>query len=404
MLLKISWKNIWRSKLRSFVVIGSIIVGVWAMIFGNGFMNGFVVSYMANAINHDISHIQIHQPDFKKDQEVKYYIPNGHQKAEEISTWTGVKGATTRSLVTGMISSPRKASGVQIRGIDPVNEAIVTELDSLIEEGEYFEGVRGISIVIGHKLAENLQVSVKSKVVLTFNDANGILTQTSCRVAGIIKSSGLSLSEGIVFIKQEDLGRLLGIGDNIHEIAVLLEPQVELSGIVDKYKSEYPQDLVESWKEIAPQLAYLQEVYGSMLYVLMGIILVALVFGIVNTMLMAVLERMKELGMLMAVGMTKIRVFMMIMIETLFLSIVGSPLGLLFGWLTISYYNKNGVDLTAYSEGLEAFGYESILYPYVADNVYYIVTIGVFVTAFIGAVYPALKAVRLRPVEALHKI
>ncbi len=404
MLLKLSWKNIWRSKLRSLVVIGSIIMGIWAMIFGNGFMNGFIVSYMANSINHDISHIQVHHPDFKKDQELRYSVPEGNLKAEEIRSWAGVKGATTRTLVTGMISSPRKASGVQIRGIDIENEAEVTRLDSLIGEGTYFEEIRRNPIVIGGKLAENLQVSVKSKVVLTFNDANGTLTQISGRVAGIIKSASLSLSEGYVFMRQEDLTRQLGIEGEIHEIAVLLESQVDPESIVSRYTNEFNGDLVETWEEIAPQLAYMQDIYGSMLYVLMGIILTALVFGIINTMLMAVLERMKELGMLMAVGMTKIRVFLMIMIETICLGVVGAPVGLLLGWVTVSYLNHEGVDLTAYSEGLEAFGYDSVLYPYVANEVYMIVTIGVFITAFIGAIYPALKAVRLKPVEALHKI
>lgn len=404
MLLKLSWKNIWRSKLRSLVVIGSIIMGIWAMIFGNGFMNGFIVSYMANSINHDISHIQVHHPEFKRDQEVKYNVESGIQKAAEIRSWNGVVGATTRTLVTGMISSPRKASGVQIRGIDTENEAEVTRLDSLIGEGTYFEEINRNPIVIGSKLAENLQVGVKSKVVLTFNDVNGTLTQVSGRIAGIIKSSSLSLGESYVFMRQEDLSRQLVIDGNIHEIAILLGPQVDPQTIVDKYKSEFKGDLVETWEEIAPQLAYMQDLYGSMLYVLMGIILTALVFGIINTMLMAVLERMKELGMLMAVGMTRIRVFLMIMIETIYLGVVGAPLGLLLGWATVNYLNHDGVDLTAYSEGLEAFGYDSILYPYVADEVYLIVTIGVFVTAFVGAIYPALKAIRLKPVEALHKI
>lgn len=404
MILVLSWKNIWRSKLRSLVVISSIVVGVWAMIFGTGFMNGFIVSYMANAINHDISHIQIHHPEFKKDQELNFSVPEGLEKADKIRSWEGVAGATTRTLVTGMISSPRKASGVQIRGIDVENEAIVTGLDSLIGEGAYFEGIRRNPVVIGKKLAEKLQVSVRSKVVITFNDANGVLTQASCRVAGILNSSSLNLSEGYVFIRQEDLNGLLSLGNEIHEIAVLLEPQVQLESITDQYKGEYTKDLIESWKEIAPQLSFLQEIYGNMLYVLMGIILTALVFGIVNTMLMAVLERMKELGMLMAVGMTKIRVFFMIMIETIYLGMVGAPLGLFLGWLTVTRLNLSGVDLTTWSEGLESFGYESILYPYVTNEVYLVVTIGVFATAFIAAIYPALKAIRLKPVEALHKI
>jgi len=136
----------------------------------------------------------------------------------------------------------------------------------------------------------------------------------------------------------------------------------------------------------------------------MGIILAALVFGIINTMLMAVLERMRELGMLMAIGMTKTRVFFMVIIETIYLSLVGAPLGLLVGYLTISYYTTTGVDLTEYSEGLEAFGYSSILYPYVDNNAYMIVTLGVMLMAVVASLYPARKAIKLNPVEALHKI
>jgi ABC-type antimicrobial peptide transport system permease subunit len=130
----------------------------------------------------------------------------------------------------------------------------------------------------------------------------------------------------------------------------------------------------------------------------------ALVFGIVNTMLMAVLERTKELGILMAIGMNRIRVFFMIVLETIFISFIGSPVGLLVGAINIYMYSDKGVDLSNYSEGLEAFGYSSFLYPYLEPKVYIIVTIAVFITAIIASLYPAYKAIRLKPVEAIHSI
>lgn len=404
MLLKIAWKNVWRSRGRSFVVIGSITVGVWALLFGSGFMNGFLVGYMANIINSDISNIQIHNPEFKEDFDIKFDIKDGHQKAAEIRKWEGVEGATTRTIVSGMVSSPKKASGVQIRGIDLENEAIVTSLDSLVAEGSYFEGIKKNPVIIGSKLAENLSVKLRSKVVLTFNDGEGNITAGAFRVVGIVESSSLAISEMYAYVRQDDLTRLIGLGDQVHEIAVIIDPQVEESVLVDKYQGTYENDLAESWREIAPELALMDEMYGSMLYVLMGIILTALIFGIVNTMLMAVLERIRELGMLMAVGMSKVRVYFMILIETVFLGIVGAPIGLFIGWATIAYYKSVGVDLSNYSEGLESFGYSSILYPYLDDSVYIIVTIGVVITAVLAALYPAYKAVKLRPVEALHKI
>lgn len=404
MLIKIAWNNVWRSRGRSLVVIGSIVVGVWALLFGTGFMNGFAVSYMANIINHDISNIQIHNPAFKKDFDVKYFIKNGKTKADSIRTWEGVHGVTTRTIVSGMISSPKKAAGVQIRGIDLENEKIVTSLDSIVAEGTYFTGIKRNPIIIGSKLAEKLSVKIRSKVVLTFNDGEGNITAGAFRVVGIVKSSSVAISETYAFVQQQDLTKLVGLGPVVHEIAILTDPQVDEATIINRYHKTFNNDLAESWKEIAPELAVMDEMYNNMLYFLMGIIMMALIFGIVNTMLMAVLERFRELGMLMAVGMNRVRVYLMIMIETIFLGIAGAPIGLLIGWLTVYYYHNNGVDLSNYSQGLESFGYSAILYPYLETNVYFIVTIAVIVTTIIAALYPAWKAVKLKPVEALHKL
>lgn len=404
MILKIAWKNVWRSRGRSMVVMGAIVVGIWALLFGTGFMNGFMVSYMADIINHDVSNIQVHHPDFKTDYDIKYFIPDGEKKAQEVRGWPGVRGATTRTIVNGMIASTRKASGTQIRGIDVLNEAIVTQLDSLISEGKYFEGIKRNPIVIGEKLAEELKVKVRSKVVITFNDGNGDITAAAFRIVGIAKSSSLKINGQYAFVRKADLNKILANGNQVHEMAIVTEAQVDEEALVAKYNEQYAGDLAESWRIIAPELAFMQEMYSQMLYILLVIIMLALVFGIVNTMLMAVLERMRELGMLMAIGMNKLRVFLMVMVETIYLSIIGAPLGMLVGWLTIWYFQEVGVDLTNYSEGLESFGYSSILYPYLEPDAYFVVAIGVVVTAFIGAIYPAWKAVKLNPVEALHTI
>ncbi len=404
MILKIAWKNIWRSRGRSMVVMGSIVVGIWALLFGTGFMNGFMESYMADVINHDVSNIQIHNPEFTKDYDIKYFIPDGEKKVKEIRNWPEVKAATSRAIVNGMISSSRKSAGIQIRGIDVENEAKATQLDSLISEGEYFIGIKRNPIIIGKKIADELKVKIRSKVVLTFNDGNGDLTTTAFRVVGIVKSSSVKINGHYVFVRKEDLFKNLANGNQIHEIAIVTNSQVEEESIVAKYNEVYKEDKAESWREIAPELALMQEMYSRVLYILLVIIMLALAFGIVNTMLMAVLERMRELGMLMAIGMNKLRVFFMVVVETIFLSLIGAPIGLLVGWLTIRYYQNVGVDLTNYSEGLESFGYSSILYPYLEADAYIIVTVGVVVTAIIGALYPAWKAVKLNPVEALHKV
>lgn len=404
MLLKIAWRNVWRNKSRSLIVVSSIAVGVWALVAGSGFMNGFMVSYISDAINHNTSNIQVHNPEFNADKDIKFYIPNSEEKTNKLRNTPGVVSATKRVLVNGMIGSAKKASGVEIRGIVLDHEREVTKLDSLLVDGAYFEGVKRNPVIIGQKLAEELNVRIRSKVVLTFSDQEGEMVSAAFRVVGIIKSSAINLNAMTAFVRDSDIQPLLGIGENYHEIAVLTHVQIEEQTVVEEYKKEYTEDLIQDWREIASDLAYVSDVFGYTLYILMGVILIALVFGIINTMLMAVLERIKELGMLMAVGMNKSKVFLMIVLETIFLGIVGTPIGLLLGYANVSFYHERGVDLTAYSEGLEAFGYSSELYPYLDSSIYIIVSLGVFFTTIIGAAYPAYKAVSLKPVEALHKV
>ena len=171
-----------------------------------------------------------------------------------------------------------------------------------------------------------------------------------------------------------------------------------------KIQSNFKNDKVESWEEISPALVFMEQMMASMLKILIVIIMSALAFGIVNTMLMAVLERIRELGMLMALGMERSKVFLMIMFETIYLSTVGGPVGLMVGFATVSYLGKTGIDLTDYSEGLEAIGYNSILYPTLQPMDYFQIVIGVVLTAFLASIYPAWKAIKLKPIDALHTV
>ena len=404
MIFIIAWRNIWRNYGRSFVVIGSIIVGMWSLVFLSGFMNGFMAGFINNAVRHEFSNIQIHHPEFKEDYEIKYFIEDGNIVADKVAYLPGIKSVTTRSITNGMISSAKKATGVQILGINPSNEAAVTQIDLLLSEGKYFEGVKRNPVLIGEKLANNLNAKVRSKLVLTFQDINGNITAGAFRVVGILKSSSVKINEATAYVQQSDLNKLLEIGDEIHEIAVTTHSDIEQTSIKSQIIANNPTLLTEDWKELAPILNFMTVWFDMMLRVLIVIVMMALAFGIVNTMLMSVLERFKELGILMAVGMNKAKVFMMILAETLMLALVGGPLGMLAGYLTMSYLGVDGIDLTDYSEALSAIGYESILYPKIASYIYFEIAVGVMITSFLGALYPAWKAVTLKPVDAIAKI
>ncbi|BDS13827.1 ABC transporter permease [Aureispira anguillae] len=405
MILKIAWRNIWRNKIRSFTVMGSVIVGVWALIFFLAFTAGFIDSYINGAIENEISHLQLHNPDFKEEKEVQYTLKNVEKISQEIAANPSVAVYTTRSLNNGMLATAKGSRGVQIRGVLPQQEAALTKLDQKIVEGKYFEKSKKKNpIIVSKRLAKKLKLRLKSKVVLTFQEANGELTSAAFKIIGLYETGNAIFEEVNVFVQQKDLSRLLGSEEMIHEVALMLHDIDQLDSTKSILAANFPEALVENYKEISPDVNLYESQMSVSTYVITVIVMLALIFGIINTMLMAVLERSKELGVLMAVGMKRWQLFMMIIIETLCLGLIAAPIGLLLGYLTVTYYGAVGIDLSAYSEGMDKFGLSDRVYTTLDLASFVTVTVSVAITAILAALYPALKATRLNPVEAMRKI
>ncbi|MGK0363597.1 MAG: putative ABC transport system permease protein [Saprospiraceae bacterium] len=403
MLLKIAWRNIWRSPARSFVVIGAVAVGVWSVLAMISLSNGFVTGYIDNAIRYQTSHIQLHNPDFPEDQEAQFSLENVDAKVQSITAREGVDAATPRTLVNGMISTSAGARGGMIRGVEPDSEGKTTSLKEKIIKGEYFTDKKN-QILVGKPLAKKLNLKLRKKVVLQFQNLEGDIVAGAFRVTGIFDTGNTMLDEMNVFVKRETLNKLLGNPDIAHEIAIYLKNPETLDSEVAAISANNPEALTENYRELSPDIKLYESSMGVSSIIFIGLFMLALIFGIINTMLMAVLERNKEIGMLMAVGLNKGKVFSMIMLETLLLGSVGAPLGLFLGWLTISYFSSSGLDLSSFASGLEQMGMSTIIYPVADVSLYLQMTIAVGVTALLAAIYPALKAIKLRPVEAMRKI
>lgn len=404
MLLKIAWRNIWRNRTRSLVVIGAIIIGVWSVIFLISYSVGTIKSYVNNAIENEISHLQIHHPDFPKDKEIKYYLPHAEAMEAELQATDHVQAATVRSLTNAMLSTAKGARGIQIKGIQPQTEAQVTHLDQKLVEGEYFGSSGRNPILISRTLADKLGVKLRSKVVLTFQDLNGDITAAAFRIVGLFETNSNAVDEGTAFTLQSDLNQLLGAEQIAHEAAILLHDPDFLEQVDTTLRQRYPDLLVQTYKELSPEIELFNSQIQLTATIFTVIVMLALIFGIINTMLMAVLERLKELGMLMAIGMNKFRVFFMIVLETILLGLLATPLGLLAGYLTVVRLSEIGIDLSAWSGGMREFGISEIIYPSLESQIYGQLALAVFITAVVASLYPAYKAIRLKPVEALHKI
>jgi len=405
MLFTVAWRNIWRSKTRTLVVIGSTIVGIWALVFLLGFFEGQVQNYMGSVIQNETSHLQYHHPNFKDDFESALVIPGAATITETLAQDNEVEAFTSRVILNGMLASSAAAQGVMAIGVDADAEQAVTNLNDKIIEGQPLTGDKKNQLLISQRMAEKLKVKLRSKVVLTFQTAEQEISSAALRVAGIYKSNKRLNDELYIFANISDLRRLAVLPDDAaHEIAVVLDDFEQVESKTISLSENSGEVLVENYRQLSPDLELMNSQIKINMTVMIVIFMLALIFGIINTMLMAVLERMRELGMLMAIGMNKVKIFLMVCLETLMISVIGAPVGIFLGFLTIEFLNRKGISLARWSSALEEFGMSDLVRPALALDNYLMVALAVVITGLLASIYPSLKAIRLRPVEALRKV
>ncbi|GJM63767.1 ABC transporter permease [Persicobacter diffluens] len=402
MITKISWRNIWRNKVRSGILIASIAVGLLAGIFSMALISGMMDARIQEALNTELSHVQIHQSGFEMNYNIKDSIPSANAILQQSRQMPEVQAASGRVVVNGMVSSANDSRGIRIIGMDPEEEQKVTEMKSYIIDGDYFEGKRKNQIVIGKRLADKLKVKIRSKVVLGYMGPDQEMINTAYRIAGVFATSSPDFDEGTVFTQSEDMWRNSGY-TFIHEIAVKGQNGGNNAEVLaDSLQRHIANNKlsIQSWKALAPELSTLANSGNVQSYLLLGIILFALGFGILNSMTMAIFERSREIGVLMAVGLERGKVFLMILYETIYLSLIGSAIGGFFCFFLIQYYAKNGLK---YAESSMA-GFSNIVYPALPDGFLIPLLAMILATAILSALPPAFKAIRMNPSEAIrHK-
>ncbi len=405
MIFAIAWRNIWRNKTRSIVVILAIMIGLFGSLFIIALMNGVVEQKIDSAINNEISHVQIHHKKFLQDKSIKHSIESSAEKIDSIRELEMVKSVAARLKTTAMASTAASATGVTINGIDPDIEKNLTRIHTALVDGDYFERKsRTPLILVSKEFADELNAKTGSKVVVTIQDTEGVLTYGLFRVTGIYKTDNKVFDQQNVFVEKKELAELIHASqEKSTEIAVLLHETDNTNIAAEKLRSMFPNLEVLTWKKIQPLLLGLSSMMEQFSIFLLVIILVALAFGIINTMLMVILERTQELGMLMAVGMNKRRVFIMIMLETVFLSLVGTIFGIAISAVVIEITGMNGINFAAWAEGFESLGYSALVYPSLYLSFYILLTGMVLLTAILSSIYPARKALKLDPAEAIRE-
>ncbi|MDG1046651.1 MAG: FtsX-like permease family protein [Bacteroidia bacterium] len=402
MIIKIAFKNIWRNSLRSWTVIIAITLGIFGGLAVISTATGLSKMRQNNAIDTYISHIQIHDTNYLQYARINDTIFQKEELISFIKSSKFTSGISSRIKTESFIQSAGGTSGVILNGIIPYNEKNVTGIYKKLDQGNYLKNYkRKPPIIISQILSTKLNAKINTTIQCTFLNAQGESSVCLFKVVDIYNTNNSLYDEVNAFVKMEDLREYTQLS-GIHEIVIKLENEFNVESFRSKLIQQFPNHQIDSWRGIAPELGYADKMMNLILIIFLIIIMLALAFGIINTMLMAVLERKKELGMLLSIGMNKRKVFWMIIWESIFLALISGPLGLLSSYLAITTFANHGIDLSFAATGLKSVGIESTIYPYVENRFYYIISFLVILTAILSSIYPAMRALKLNPSETLR--
>ncbi len=380
--------------------MAAMVIGLWAGVVFVGTINGLLQQRANYLIESEITHAQIHHPQFQAEGYSWLFI----SEHEEISSWLDadvrVRNYTSRTITDGMARSPVKTSAVRIRGIDVETETRTTKFHENMVEGEYLDTQIRNPVIVGKKFAEEHQFQVGNRLVLTFEDVDNQLTSASFNISGLFESVSSNYDERNVFVRAEDFAEILSDRPVYHEIAMMFEEMDQAEAVVSDINSRFDGVEAQTWKQLSPELSMIVELGDFMMMLITIIIMTALAFGILNTMLMALFERMREIGMLLSIGMSKGRVFAMIMVESFMLTITGAVAGMILALISIQMLSDTGINFEMFAEGIAEIGFDYIIYPVISLREMAGVSLIVVLITLVASLYPAFKAIRIHPLEA----
>jgi len=403
-ILRLAWRNLWRNHRRTLIMLAAIVIGVWAMIFMTALMRGMVDDMVKDGVSVLPGHVQIHHPDFRDDPTITNVIAPPSGELLEVLSRPEVVAWATRVRVPAVISSERDTRGVTLVGIEPERERGISFVAADVTEGRFLESRDDRGLVVGRKLVEKLETGLGKRVVIMSQDPENEIADRGFRIVGIFDSKLAQYEEGYVFGGEGTIQDLLGVGDAISEVAILGADYRDVEGLHRMVADAAgPEVEVLPWNELDSYLGSMLAVMDGFVVVWIVVVFLALSFGLVNTLVMAVFERVREIGLMLALGMTPRNILSQILAESILLLVIGLAIGNLAAWAAIEPL-KDGIDVSIVGEGMEYFGAASMLYPalYLKDVV--LANVIVIVLGFFASLSPAWRASRYDPVRAITKV
>ncbi len=394
----IALRNVRRNARRSLFTISAIAFGLLCLIVFQALKVGLHREMVSSTVRLDAGSLQIHAAGYEVNLAALQQIP----EPEKVSTALGAineKRFSLRIKSSALLLAGKKSSSVVLSGIDPDEEPRVTFLSGKVVKGRYVNEEGGI--LIGRALAESIGVSIGDKVTLTAQDLQGLPVTRQFPVIGIYATALSSFDRTHVFMHLEDAQEFLHADNMITEIAVRTDQ--DEGSAAEKLRAALPAKdyQVRTWQEIAPDVQQIIDLNDATMQLLILIVFAIIAMGITNTMTMVIFERFRELGILSAIGTAPSGILTMVVMESFFLGAIASLVGSIGAIAACAYLGKYGVDLTSFTSSNQYFATSHVLKAHLLLKDLVVANIVTLATALIGGIYPAWKASRLKPVDAI---
>jgi ABC-type lipoprotein release transport system permease subunit len=405
---KLAWRNLWKNQRRTLITMTMISVGFALALIFLGVADGVHNQMIRNAVRLGSGNLTVEHKDYPDEPSNDKLVVEASALRDRIRRVPGIRNVSERIIVMGLIYTADNSAGAALFGVDPASDMTRKTLEPEIIEGRYLKDNEKRGVLIGADLARKLRTSIGGKAVVTAQDASGQISSQLVRVRGVFRT-GIDEMDGYFAQVSLPLAReLLGVSDGATQLAVFLENEKHQARIKEQIEPliSGPEATVFDWEDIMPDLVLFVQMDNAGTYIFMGIIMVVVALGILNTILMSVLERTREFGLMVALGMEPRRLLGLVVLETAFLSVVSLGVGGILGFCAHLYLAEHGFDMGFVTqEQLTMAGavFDSVIYSELAPARVLVLVGVVFCVTFLAGIYPAIRAARVDPVRAITK-
>ncbi len=405
--LRLAWRNIWRHRRRTVIVVIAMAMSLWLMMFYDGFVAGFNNAIYGNAIKFLGGNIQIHAEGYKDNSSRTPLLPLMDDKAavESALAQPNVVAASRRIITGGLATTREGAFPVSITGIEPEAERPVSLPAQNITSGRYLSADDADSVLIGQGLASAMDVQVGDRFTIAGQSTHEQMRQRTVTVVGIYDLGMGEIEKRSVFMSLKEAQDLYGLPDQSTEVVVTLEKLGEEPGVIVKLEKTLPGYEIASWETNFPELKAALATKGKAMDIFGFIIILVAGIGIMNLLMMAVYERTREIGLMGAMGLKPRQISLLFILEGTMMGLVGLAAGIATGIALNALLGTVGFDFTSFSTITEyAALINERVYPTLGLEKLFGRALPILIISVLASLYPAYEASRREPADALHYV